>query len=315
MGQTLPASPASGTALIAVLGAGSLGRLWAATLTLGGQKVVFVPRSPASTTGSPVRFDFLPLGGHIHAIQIPWLQPEDTPSLVLVTTKALDVGPALSRFLPGLPETVPVVLFQNGMGSQQEAAETWPDRPLLAASTTEGANRPEAGVCVHAGSGSTWVGALTSAAIPRLHQVTAILEQSGLTVLAEQNIRDRLWQKLVINAGINPYTALLDCPNGELPKAPLFQQTIGALCQEIHSLMLAEGLQSPGPESLQEKIETVIHATAANTSSMRADRLAGRRTEIDVINGYLVRLAQHHGIPVPVNEMLTSRVRALTETD
>jgi len=240
-----------------------------------------------------------------------WFHSVEHVGLLLVTTKAGDTLAALNDWLPRVPENTPVVLLQNGLGSQQAVAERWPGRPILAASTTEGANRPSPDVLVHAGVGDTWVGALTASAANHKAGVVQQLAASGLKVHAEANILQRLWQKLVVNAGINPFTALLDCPNGDILGSSLFQHNIDGLCAEMSLLLQAEISESIAPEVLREKIETVARSTASNTSSMRADVSAGRKTEIDFINGYLVQCGKCQGIATPVNQMLTERVQAL----
>ncbi|MEP3824889.1 MAG: 2-dehydropantoate 2-reductase [Marinobacter sp.] len=293
--------------MIAILGAGSLGRLWAAKLPSG--QVAFVPRPEQSA--APLRYRFRPVNGPELPVQIPWLTNTESPSLLIVTTKAGDTLAALQPLMPRLPETTPVVLFQNGLGSQQRVAQIWPNHPILAATTTEGANRPETELTVHAGQGETWVGALTPAGEARLRKTASTLAESGLSVNATPDIFDRLWQKLVINAGINPFTAILNCPNGEILAHPFYQQWIDPLCREISKLLTASGQSPRSATALREAIETVACNTATNTSSMRADRLAGRKTEIDFINGYLARLGAELGIDTAVNRMLTDQVEQL----
>ncbi|OZB14260.1 MAG: 2-dehydropantoate 2-reductase [Marinobacter sp. 34-60-7] len=219
---------------------------------------------------------------------------------------------ALAPVVPKLPASCPVVLFQNGLGSQQQVADHWPEHAILAATTTDGANRPEPDALVHAGRGETWVGPLTTGAQVSLNDVVEALRNSGLGVQGTPDILPRLWQKLIVNAGINPFTALLDCPNGGILDAPFYQHCIEPLCLEISALLPAASQEEQSAEALQARIEAVARATAANTSSMRADVMAGRQTEIDFINGYLVRLGQQLGIDTPVNRMLTERVQQLT---
>lgn len=336
-----------GGGLIAILGAGSLGRLWAALLPsalcgflprlsndlsehefgLGGSfshqaglpetrceyvLVRSVPPSLAPQGFGEARLTASPNSGDIRShIIIHWLQSAENVKLLLVTTKAGNTLAALDAWLPRIPVGTPVVLFQNGLGSQQAVAERWRERPILAASTTEGANRPSPDVLVHAGAGDTWVGALTASAADHTASVVQQLAETGLRVHAEENILQRLWQKLVVNAGINPFTALLDCPNGDILSSALYQQNIEGLCSEISVLLEAETSEAITPEVLRERIETVARSTASNTSSMRADVLTGRKTEIDFINGYLVQCGKRHGIATPVNQMLTERVQGL----
>lgn len=297
--------------MIAILGAGSLGRLWAASLPPG--QVAFVPRPGANrvSLNPPVRYRFQATDGSARDVTVPWLPPDQLPTLCLVTTKAGDTLNALTPVLPTLGDC-PVVLFQNGLGSQQQVADHWPDHAILAATTTDGANRPEPDRLVHAGRGETWVGPMTQSAGALLETVVTALNRSGLVVQGTPDILPRLWQKLIVNAGINPFTALLDCPNGAILQAPFYRQWIQPLCREISALLPAAGQPGQSAEALQARIEAVAQATAANTSSMRADVLAGRPTEINFINGYLARLGQQLGIDTPVNRMLTERVQQLT---
>ncbi|PHQ23709.1 2-dehydropantoate 2-reductase [Marinobacter guineae] len=294
--------------MIGILGAGSLGRLWAALLPVG--SVAFIAR-PGGSPEADISYRFRPINGRELIARIPWLRASDDPGVILVTTKAGDTVDAIAGVIDQFPGTTPIILFQNGLGSQQRVAARWPDRPILAASTTEGANRPEPDLLVHAGTGDTWIGPMTESAGSQLNTVVELLSASGLTIHPEQDILQRLWQKLVINAGINPYTALLDCPNGDILAFPLYRDTIDGLCHELSALMRASGQGEQTPEALRERIETVAHKTARNTSSMRADVLKGRTTEINFINGYLWKLGKDLGIRTPVNQMLTERVHQL----
>jgi len=296
--------------MIGILGAGSLGRLWAALLPE--DQAAFLPRPDADPAAPPLRYTFESLQGDEINVSRPWLGSAGDVTLLLVTTKAGDTLAALRHWLPRVPEPTPVVLFQNGLGSQQAVAKAWPMRPILAASTTEGANRPTPDHLIHAGTGDTWVGALTRPAESQTCSAVSRLSTTGLAIHTEEQILPRLWQKLVVNAGINPFTAILDCPNGDLLTQNFFLEHIDALCTEIAELMAAEGIERVAPAELRQRIETVARNTARNTSSMRGDILKGRTTEIDFINGYLVQLGQRLGIPTPVNQLLTDKVKQLS---
>ena len=295
--------------MIGILGAGSLGRLWGAMLPAGG--IAFIAR-PGEPTGASVDYRFRPFEGPESQVRIPFLQPGDEPELILVTTKAGDTLDAVAGVINQFAIDTPILLFQNGLGSQQAVAKRWPERPILAASTTEGANRPESGLLVHAGTGDTWVGPMTSPAKVTVRKAVTMLATSGMNIHPETDIVQRLWQKLIINAGINPYTAILDCPNGKILDAPLYQSTIDQLCLELSQLMDAAVRIRQTPDALRERIEQVARNTAGNTSSMRADVQRGRRTEIDFINGYVAKLGKELGIETPVNQMLTERVQQLS---
>lgn len=302
----------NGNGLIAILGAGSLGRLWGALLPAGA--AAYIPRRNPDEKATPdLIYRFQDCQGRQYPVTLPALDRiTRKPEVLMVTTKAGDTLAALEATLPRMEPSIPVVLFQNGLGSQQAVAERWPDRPIMAASTTEGANRPDIDTTVHAGQGETWIGALTNSASSLVGPTVSRLETSGLTIHEEPNILNRLWGKLIINAGINPYTAILDCANGDILNAPLFRDTIRQLCLELAEVMHHEGLPPRSPEDMLSQIEAVARKTAKNTSSMCSDARRGKPTEIDYINGYIVRRACAHNLPAPVNQMLTEQVKRRT---
>ena len=289
-----------------------MGQLWAGYLPTG--TVTFVPRREVTpeTGKSALSYTFQPFEGPEVVVTVPYLlATEARPPLLMVTTKAGDTLDAVESNLHYVSPDTPIVLFQNGMGCQQAVAERWPQRPILAASTTEGANRPTPGCTVHAGKGETWVGPLTGSATTHLRQVVTALGTSGLTVHAAQDIHRRLWDKLIINAGINAFTAILDCPNGDILTDPFYLEHIDELCDEIAKVMKGDTEEALPSITIRERIEMIARKTARNTSSMRSDRQRGRPTEIDFINGYIVRRGHELGVDVPKNQMLTNRIKQL----
>ncbi|MBS3802963.1 MAG: 2-dehydropantoate 2-reductase [Oleiphilaceae bacterium] len=292
-----------------VLGAGALGRLWAAYLPDNSRG--FIPRKRDQT--GHCRYALVTPTGEIRPVNVPWRQPAspDIPDCLLVTTKAQDTLTALTDVLQHLLPQTPIVLFQNGMGSQQVVAAQWPDRPVLAAVTTEGANRPDADTLIHAGLGETWVGGLNPAGCKAQSRVVTALASSGLIVHSEPDIAQRLLRKLAVNAGINPFTAIIDCPNGDILKQPFYLEHIDELCREIAALMHHKGWQVAASE-LRQQIEQVARTTAKNTSSMRSDIINGRVTEIRFINGWIAQECQRHHLPSRVNHMLTTWVQDLS---
>lgn len=293
-----------------ILGAGSLGRLWGTLLPDG--TVTLIPR--AERKEARCCFRFHPLSGPGRCVALPWARPDTDfrdVNLVLVTTKAQHTPEAIASLLARLPGPIPLVLFQNGLGSQQAVLEQCPAHPILAASTTEGANRTAEDTLVHAGTGDTWVGALNQAGHTVLPDVVTYLQTSGLLTHQEPKIEARLWQKLAINAGINPFTAIIDCPNGDILDHRFYRERIDPLCHELTALMRHEGLSTDTAEALRNRIETVARATARNTSSMRADVRHGRKTEIDFINGFVAKRCEALNLTARVNRELTKRVKEL----
>lgn len=117
-------------------------------------------------------------------------------------------------------------------------------------------------------------------------------------------------RKLLINAVINPLTAILRVPNGAVVKSPDRLELARTLFRETHEVLGAYGLEGEAAD-LWNAIVRVSEATAGNRSSMLQDVEAGRETEVDAINGMIVRMAVEKGLEAPWNHMATALVKAL----
>ena len=155
-----------------------------------------------------------------------------------------------------------------------------------------------------------WASPLTARVTPgALAAVVQVFQQAGLDCRAVPDILAVLWNKLLINAGINPVTALTRLPNGRLPDVPEAWQVVAAAVQEAFAVAQALGL-NPAADPLS-RVRQVCRATAANRSSMLQDVLARRPTEIAAINGQIVAHGHRLQVPTPVNALLTHLVQAL----
>ena len=138
-------------------------------------------------------------------------------------------------------------------------------------------------------------------------RVAAAFEAAGLDAEVATDVRRRLWEKLAINAAINPVTALARVANGAVAEPPL-RVVAEAAAVEAAGVARAEGA-SLSDERAREAVVSVARATAQNRSSMHRDVARGRRTEVDAINGYVVERAADLGRSVPVNRTLAALLR------
>jgi len=243
---------------------------------------------------------------------------QSAPALVVLATKSHDTRAVLDALTPVLEPTTPLLLLQNGFQAQPRISERWVG-PVLCASTIEAAYRPMPGSdrasspssspssnpssnpaspdVIHAAAGETWIGDLGDRHTALATAVAESLSQAGIAATSCPDIRQRLWQKLAINAVINPLTASHHVRNGELARAE-FQPRIVKLISEIDRIMQAENVQPPAA-GWRALIDSVIEATAANQSSMLQDVLAGRPTERDAILGPLIDASLRHGLATP----------------
>ncbi len=194
--------------------------------------------------------------------------------------------------------------LQNGLGNIEvlEAA-IGPERAALGV-TTSGATLLGPGTIRAGGSGPTYV-----APHPRLEPLVELLETSGFEVHAASDLVSLLWGKLVVNTGINALTALLEVRNGELLEGSHARSLMNAAALETAQVAEAQGIKLPYDDPSQE-VEGVARRTAENDSSMLQDIRRGAPTEVDAINGAVVREGERLGVPTPVNRSLWNLVRA-----
>ena len=294
---------------IHILGAGALGSLWAAKLSKN-NRVKLILRSATQKTH---HFQ-LKEQEQSTEVSLPCESATSTNDLIdtlLVFTKSYDAVLAVSQLKNRLTPSSNIILFQNGMGSQQAIIKALPRQSIYAASTTEGANRSAKDTVIYAGKGETWLGRISKKEpehTTKTEQLATLLSSSTLDVFSTEDIWQRLWVKLAINCAINPFTALLNCKNGELREHTLFISNIEPLCQELSSAIQLNKIELSA-EDIHIKVEDVLEKTANNISSMLQDVRAGKQTEIDFINGYIQTIANEHSLSLPVNAELLKQIK------
>ena len=249
-----------------------------------------------------------------YTVKVPTLSGElpSPPDLVLICVKSNKTNEAGQTIKPWLiPETV-VVSLQNGVGNLEILEEIFGSERVLGGVTAEGATLLGTGKIRHAGQGETIIGPKGSPNSPA-EKIIDAFNRSGFKTRSVDNVDDLIWGKLIINVGINALTAITRLKNGRLPQIKGTRLIMEEAVKEAVAVVQAKNIQLPYPDPLGRVME-VCEATAGNMASMLQDVLKERITEIDFINGAIVREGRLRGIPTPVNLTLTSLVQAIQET-
>ncbi len=280
-----------------VLGAGAMGCLWAHYLKQAGHPVTLLLRHEHNLN-TEVTLEREHTASTLPLNSTPTLEPRSVTHL-LVATKATDTVQAVLAHRHALTDNTCIVLLQNGMGQHQALADALPHSAIYAALSTDGAWLRAPFHTVHAGHGVTRIGGITASATCELLMPAL----NGLALHTEwvDDITPALWLKLATNCAINALTAIYRCPNGELLDNGPRQQRMKRLCHEVECLMHAAGIALPAGADCYACAVATAQATAKNRSSTLQDILAGRDTELDALNGFVVRKAQEHGISTPEN--------------
>jgi 2-dehydropantoate 2-reductase len=209
------------------------------------------------------------------------------------------------------PETF-VVTLQNGIGNLEILEEVFGKDRVLGGVTAEGATGLSWGRIRHAGVGATVIGPKRQTDDP-CERLAAALNKAGFKAETSENVEGLLWGKLVVNAGINALTAITRLKNGRLPEIDGTKSIMKELVKEAVAVSKAKNINLPFEDPLGRVVQ-VCRNTAGNVSSMLQDVLNKKETEIDFINGAVVREGEALGISTPVNRTLTALVKALQES-
>ena len=287
-----------------ILGAGSLGTLWATRLARAGVPVRLILRNDARLASYNAGQGLtLVEQGVAHTYPVPGETPDSPEPIqrLLVACKAYDAERAVAQLQPRLAPDAELILLQNGLGSQDAVAARLPQARCIFASSTEGAFRDGDWRVVFAGHGYTWLG---DASHPTPPLWLDDLHAAGIPHDWSTDILTRLWRKLALNCAINPLTVLYACRNGGLQN---HQCEVATLCAELSELLECCG-QPCAAQDLHSEVERVIQATAANFSSMYQDVASARRTEISYLLGYACEAATRHQLSLPHLQQLHVRL-------
>ena len=282
---------------VVVVGAGAVGCLVAARLSTRGEvHVVARPRSGAAIAAAGgIRVEGRAPGIYPVRVHTRFVLPPG--ALVVVAVKAYDLEPLLRRLAPRLHPSHRVVLLQNGLGVATRARALL-GRPAIRAVTSLAATRLGPGRVRSVATGPTCF-ALGSG-------LEAVWTAAGMPATAVADLRPHVWRKATVNAVINPLGALLGVENGRLLA---LRHTPRHIVAEVLRVALAWGQPMQFAPSLAH-VRASMRRTARNTCSMLQDLQAGRPTEIEWLNGAIVRLGEARGVPAPCNGALAELVRA-----
>ncbi len=201
------------------------------------------------------------------------------------------------------------VTVQNGLGNEGILKRHFGAERTAAGVTSQGATFLGPGQIRHAGRGPTHL-CMSDRNNEKLKDFVGALNQAGLETDLEANIDDLIWSKLIINVGINALTALTGLANGRLLEFPDTKTLMADLVAEAVMVVEKRGVQLTYSDPLV-MVYQVAEKTGGNRSSMLQDFDRKRRSEIDFINGAIVREAEALGLEVPVNRAVTRLVRVL----
>lgn len=296
---------------ILIVGTGALATLFAARLSKAGNRITMLgmwKEGLSALRSNGIRF--VDANGHEHHFEV---YATDNPreclgtKYALVLVKAWQTERAAQQLSECLADDGLAVTLQNGLGNYETLIQRLRMDRVALGSTTTGATLLGPGLAKAGGEGI--ISIERNQAIGPLEEA---LRSAKFNVNIVNDARSLIWGKLVINAAINPLTALLRVPNGKLLERPSAREMLRVLASETARVAEAENIDLPFPNPVAA-VEDVALKTAANHSSMLQDVLRGAPTEIDAICGAVVKTAQRHNIDTPANWACWKLIKAIVE--
>ena len=299
---------------IAIVGPGALGCLTAGLLKSKTKEDVWlvdkVSERAKRIARDGIRLEGL--SGNIQAKVSVSADPREVGpcDLVILCVKSYSTEDACRDIKELVSKETFVLTLQNGIGNVQILNDYFGQDSVVAGITNHGATLLGPGHVRHAGKGETIIGT-ASGKVPRsIKEIAGILSSAGFETKISKDIDSVIWGKLVINVGINALTAITRLKNGMLIEHDGTREILRNAVQEAVKIVKRKRVKLAYDDPIQ-KVESVCKATAANISSMLQDVLNKKRTEIDFINGAIVRQGKSLGISTPVNGVLTDLVKTI----
>lgn len=297
---------------IAVIGAGAMGAMFGARFARAGADVVLFDKDEAHIAAiNAVGLTVEGRDGNLHLRAAATTDPAAIGpvdmALVMVDGNAtVDVATMLANVLPA--EAFALTL-QNGIGNVEALSAALGEGRVMAGSTYNSGARLAPGKVAHTNVGNTTIGELDGRATGRLADVAALFADTDLPVTVTNNVMGHIWMKFVLNVAINPVSAVTGLRSGQIARTPEALRLMDRILDEALAVMAAKGIRLPVDDP---RAYVIDHAWVRyNRPSMLQHVEAGRRTEIDSLNGALLREAAALGIPSPFNEAIVLTVKSL----
>ena len=203
-----------------------------------------------------------------------------------------------------------VLSLQNGLGNVELLSESLGAARVLVGVTSMGATLKSEGTCRYAGVGDIILGKLNGNLGAELRDLREVFGKAKIPVKISKDVMSILWSKLIINVGINPLSAITRLKNGKLIGFEGTRRILREAVTEAVKVAKRKRIKLIYDDVLS-KAESVCEITAENVSSMLADVLNKKKTEIDYLNGAIVRQGESLGVKTPVNMFLVDLIKTI----
>ena len=305
---------------IAVLGAGAVGCYFGGMLARAGAPVTLIGRPPhvGAIARNGLFFDGLHFQQQIPVSASTQVSAAGDAEIVLFCVKTLDTEEAAKSLVPHLAPGAALISLQNGVDNV-ERIRSAAKIDAFAGVVYVAAAMTAPGRVKHSGRGDLVLGDLPGRAEEdggrqrQLERIASLFQRAGVPCRVSENVEGELWMKMIMNCTYNAVSALGRAQYYRATSNPWARAVMVKVIEEAVGVARAAGVRLPEVNMVEAVME--ISETMANATSSTAQDLArGKRTEIDSLNGYLVRRGAEVGVATPVNQTLHALVKLLEES-
>jgi len=293
---------------IAIMGAGAVGCYYGGMLARAGHDVVLIGRAQHvdAIRRQGLFMDTRSFQEHVTVRAGTEASDISGAEMVLCCVKSTDTQATAAAMVPHLAPDALVLSLQNGVDNAEQLhteLSTLNVRvaPAVVYVATEMAGP---GHVKHHGRGELVVGPATLS-----DEQTQQFVAAGIPIEVSDNVTGALWAKLILNCAWNALSAITQLPYGKLWQTPGVQSVMRAVAAECLAVATAEGVSLP--EDSWTGIARIAETMPGQLSSTAQDLARKKRSEIDHLNGYIVRKGEAHGVPTPVNRTLHTLVKTM----
>ncbi len=291
---------------IAVMGAGAVGCYYGGMLALAGHEVVLIGRAShvEAIRRDGLRLEAQGFDERVRLSASTELSALQGARLVLFCVKSTDTESAGAQMQPHLAPDAVLLTLQNGVDNADRLRAALPDHTVAATVVYVATEMAGPGHVKHHGRGE-----LVIEPSPASEALARMFIAAGVPTEISPNVRGSLWAKLILNCAYNALSAIAQVPYGRLVQAEGVDAVIRDVVAECVAVAQADGVELPG--DIDAAVQRIVQTMPAQYSSTAQDLARGKRSEIDYLNGFIVRRGEALGIATPVNRVLHALVKLL----
>jgi 2-dehydropantoate 2-reductase len=291
---------------VAVMGAGAVGCYFGGMLARAGHRVTFIarPQHVEAIRRDGLRMETKHFDEYVRLDAVSEPDGVRDADLVLFCVKSMDTEAAGRQMLPFLRPDTLVLCLQNGVDNAERLRSVLPRHEVAAAVVYVATEMAGPGHLKHHGRGELEIEPARGG-----ERVAQALREAGVPAVTSGNVRGALWLKLVLNCAYNAVSAIARKPYGEAVRGEGIWDVMRDVVDECLAVARAEGVQLPADAHAATR--KLVESIPSQFSSTAQDLARGKATEIDFLNGYVVRRGQALGIPTPANRVLWALVKLM----